>query len=91
MEVKVNPIVEFYLFVSLITFAIDEKYNLDNPRYPNASTREYLFCNWKEEDFYPIDIIGGPLLRVECEEDSKIKHKARRKYWERNVETERQE
>tara|TARA_R100000808_G_scaffold15993_1_gene36439 strand:+ start:11931 stop:12185 length:255 start_codon:yes stop_codon:yes gene_type:complete len=82
-----NPIVQFYLAASLIFGIIDEKNNLDNPKYP-TSDRRYILCNWEEEDFYPIEVMGGPLLRVSKESDSKIKAKARRRYWERNVETE---
>jgi len=83
-----NPIIEFYLAASLIFGIIDEKNNLDNPKYP-TSDRRYILCNWEKEDFYPLDVMGGPVLRVSKDSDGKIKAKARRKYWERNVETER--
>ena len=84
-----NPIVQFYLAASLIFGIIDEKNNLDNPKYP-SSDRRYILCNWEKEDFYPLDVIGGPLLRVSKDDDSKIKAKARRKYWDREVEKDSQ-
>ena len=85
-----NPIVQFYLAASLIFGIIDEKNNLDNPKYP-TSDRRYVLCNWEKEDFYPVKQMGGVLLRVSCDTDSKIKAKARRKYWEKEVEKDSQE
>ena len=85
-----NPIVQFYLAASLIFGIIDEKNNLDNPKYP-SSDRRYILCNWEKEDFYPLEVMGGPVLRVSKEGDSKIKAKARRKYWDGWVEKDSQE
>jgi hypothetical protein len=75
-----NPIVQFYLAASLIFGIVDEKNNLDNPKYP-TSDRRYILCNWEKGDFYPVKQMGGVLLRVSCDTDNKIKAKARRKYW----------
>ena len=74
------PLIKIYLIVSILGFVSDEKHNLENPSVkPN---RDYLLCNWTKDDFYPVEIIGGYILRVECETDSKIKAKARKKYWD---------
>jgi hypothetical protein len=81
-------LIKVYLIVSVIGLIDDEKRNLENPSI--RSDREYLLCNWTKDDFYPIEVIGGYILKAECESDSKIKAKARKKYWETQYERHKQ-
>lgn len=78
-------VVKGYILLFLLT-AIDEQWNINNPRpYPEA---EYYRLQWEEKDFFTFKINNEWILRPYRKTDTKLKRKIRTKYWrKRNAKT----
>jgi len=73
-------VIKGYILVFFLT-AIDEQWNINNPRpHPKA---KYHRLQWEEKDFYTFKINNEWILRKYRKTDSKLKRKVRNKYWEK--------
>ena len=67
--------------VVLLTTAIDEQWNINNPR-PNP-IKKYTYLQWEKADFFTYKINNEWVLRPYRKTDTKLKKKVRKKYWEK--------
>tara|TARA_R100001079_G_scaffold84678_1_gene47600 strand:- start:130 stop:372 length:243 start_codon:yes stop_codon:yes gene_type:complete len=65
--------------VVLLTTAIDEQWNINNPR-PNP-IKTYKRLQWEKADFFTYKINNEWVLRPYRKTDTKLKKKVRKKYW----------
>ena len=71
-------ILKCYIVV-LLTTAIDEQWNINNPRpYP---IKPYKRLQWEKADFFTYKINNEWVLRPYRKTDTKLKKKVRKKYW----------
>jgi hypothetical protein len=73
-------ILKLYIAV-LLTTAIDEQWNINNPR-PNPN-KTYNRLQWEKADFFTYKINNQWVLRPYRKTDSKLKEKVRKKYWKK--------
>jgi hypothetical protein len=71
-------ILKCYIVV-LLTTAIDEQWNINNPRPEPKKT--YNCLQWEKADFFTYKINNEWVLRPYRKTDTKLKKKVRKKYW----------
>ena len=73
-------ILKLYIVI-LLTTAIDEQWNINNPR-PNPN-KTYNRLQWEKADFFTYKINNEWVLRPYRKTDSNLKKKVRKKYWKK--------
>ena len=75
-------ILKLYI-VMLLTSALDEQWNINNPRPEPQKT--YYRLQWEKADFYTYKINNEWVLRPYRKTDTNLKKKVRKKYWKKRV------
>ena len=75
-------ILKLYIVI-LLTTAIDEQWNINNPR-PNPN-KTYNRLQWEKADFFTYKIKNEWVLRKYRKTDTPLKRRIRNKYWKKRL------